>query len=827
MVRKKRGSSLVIVVIISGILITVGAAMLSMTLGDYKMRMTESTRIKDLYSSESGLDRAYDILIKTFDAGAIYGVNQVDDYKKTDAFIVYVAKEYKEDVKTQKEQIKAIIADKTATDKSTQIRECNEKIDEDNKNIKIEEDKAIDEYFKGKFNEFVYTSQPEVDKDIPNNIDELRKSIKGQKYVNIDSARNEKYEKVDIKPDNKDNIVSTDIFVGGETANDNDGIIPHTISADKDKGKEYPTTNYTIKITSKYITQDTVAKNAKTQTTERTLQSVYDMTVPDYKDVVLDNAKLTKYTFVNDKAIIVGGNMNVINSPLTVTGNIFVQGDGYEDTDVDGLDRAYNKYNGGIILGADSSEKEIEFNGDVITGKTFNIRSNINGTINGNLYAMNVYAGSEKATDDLSKNSTLSIDKIKDDSGKDIGGEVVVDNDITLKADDTHIIIDKFYGINDKNIKYDETKGFNGSDKPLGRTSSSIIVNAPKGSDSGIKINTLAYIMGVAHINTNTKDGYSTGESTGIKGNYIAYAVPSLDEHGNVDANEEFDYYDPLQLLKQDNVTIKSEHFVKYWTPILGTIDTGGIELPEEINNDPETGTYSIGAIVYKDSHNNIQIKGSSYNLDNIPTAIGIKQKEFASKVYKIGDDESLSEPDKQSLYESLGDKKDNVSDLMDIEGTIEDYKNSNKIFFDKDTEETPDEESNNEKAIFSNKNITIKGSDKDSIDRDGNDGIIINVAKDSILNAFIATSGNVTIEGKVNFQGNIIAKGDLDINTSEDKTIEYNKALLDRIQASNSELFNSVFGHMNEGSSEQENGITVQYDVNKFIKNKLWKIIK
>ena len=803
--RKKRGSSLVSVAILSCLLVTVGTAMVSMTVGDYKMRMTESTRIKNLYSSESGLDVAYDILVKTFDAAATYSVKKVEVFKQSDDFIINVAKNLKEQVSSLKNDI-TDIRNGNSDSKEEQIKEKNKQIDSLNKQIKIEEDAAIDACFKSNFNDFVYMNEPQEDISKINtlaNKDELRKCIKDKEYIKDVNkiTKSERYAEVIFNTD-ANNIIA--LFVDNETEGDNGGITYEDINSDSQNGRNYVTRKYTIKISSKFKTEDTNG------TTERKLQSTYEMTVPDYKDVAFSesNVELPKYTFLNDKALLIGGNMKITDANFDVNGNIFVEGNGYNDIDVGTQTRAYDKYNGGIVLDAGSSKK-VTFTGDVITGRTFNLRNNINATINGNLYAMNVYAGSEKPTDIPSKNSTLEVKTIDNN-----GGEIIVDNDLTLNAASTGITMDKFYGINDKNIKYNNETGVNGSnksDKPLGRTSSSIIVNEHSGST--IIISTEAYIMGVAHINTT--NGYSTGESIGVKGNYIAYANQDTNN-----PNEKFKYDDPLQLLDEDNVITKSEHFVDYWTGKQG-LDNEGIDLPE-------TNTYSIGAIVYKDSNNP---KGSSYTLDNIPSIIGDKQKEFASKVYNVGA-ETLTENQKQILYKSLGNNRKNVSDLMYMDGADDDYTKINQMFFKKygNITDVPDEQNNNEKTIFSDKNIKIIEGDKDEIVRDGDDSIIIKVVSGKTLNAFIATSGKVTMEGNVTIQGNIIAEGDLEVSGVDGKTVTYNPDLSQRIQASNVELFNSVFGHMREDSDGAlTNGanINVQYDINKFIKNRLWKIVK
>ena len=85
MIKKKRGSTLVTTIISFGALLTVGTAMLSMSLGDYKMRISQNNRIMNLYGSESGLDVAYDILVKDFDTAAQFGAFKAKQLEVTGA----------------------------------------------------------------------------------------------------------------------------------------------------------------------------------------------------------------------------------------------------------------------------------------------------------------------------------------------------------------------------------------------------------------------------------------------------------------------------------------------------------------------------------------------------------------------------------------------------------------------------------------------------------------------------------------------------------------------------------------------------------------------
>lgn len=55
----KTGSSLLYVVILTAMLITFGTAVFALTVTDYKMRISEGNKIKNLYSAESGVEEAY------------------------------------------------------------------------------------------------------------------------------------------------------------------------------------------------------------------------------------------------------------------------------------------------------------------------------------------------------------------------------------------------------------------------------------------------------------------------------------------------------------------------------------------------------------------------------------------------------------------------------------------------------------------------------------------------------------------------------------------------------------------------------------------------
>jgi hypothetical protein len=461
---------------------------------------------------------------------------------------------------------------------------------------------------------------------------------------------------------------------------------------------------------------------------------------------------------------------------LKVFGDIFVQGNEFSGT-IDNSNRTFEKYNGGIRLDSASGEnRKINFNDNVFTRGTFNIKSNVDVEIKGDLYARNVYAGNGN---DLSDNSTLKV-----------GKEAVIDNDLSVKATNTQIDIKDFYGINDKTFNED-TKV---------RKSSSIIINDYKTTDTkkySVKISDKAYIMGVAHINT--EKGYQTGESVAVKGNYKAYG-------GIVDPTEEFIYDNPLQVLDEGNVLKKADHFYKYWqTSGDNSIDCGGVNLPID--------TYSIGAIVNSNSDN--KVISASSNISEVETTIiRPKRLDYARNVYTLGQNKNgLNLTD---LYNSTGTDAEKVSSLLT---KIKDYNLDN---------------TRNKFAMFcssKDKNIIIEGN-KDLIgtyDKDKN--IVIDASKNKTIKAVIVTKGKVIIDGDVNFEGNIIANGNLEVLGDGKVNIHYNKNMTREIQKSNSKIFNDVFNDVlggNFGGEElNDESLNIKSNSSDFLKSKLWKIIQ
>jgi hypothetical protein len=811
MKRKKQGSSLIVVVIVSMFIFTVSTAMLSMVAGNYKARVVESKRVENLYASDSGLDVTYNIIGKTFDAATKYAKLKVEKMQTlTDSSIDDRTSIYNEDYIDIKNDIKLLQDDiidvsawntnnpdeqKTQSELDREIAQIRALITDD-ENI---EDTLCNEEFKRAFRNFIKEHEyeendPKYDEDedeeqdrlgaqeqVPNKLEIL---IENHQYVSgITDTDSYTYATIDFDIENNNNesptldasVTESEVgnsyeSTGISTSDDHHKDVSFTIYEDQ---------YYDIAVTSTFYTDSYTVSGEEKTVNERQLKATYKIIVPNYKDIYSENSNEGLNDLATkDRALTIYGDMNVNNvSGLTVDGEIFVQG----SNDTSSSDRVYGKYYGGIKV---KNSDKVNFNGNVITRGTFNIQTptteedtNTRTTsIDKSLYAKNIYVGNIDSTELPNQPSQLII------------SNGVINNDLTLNANNAKISINNLYGIND--INFDNKV----------ESSSSIIVNADKNSNSTIDILDSVYLMGTAHIATTDKYDYQTAESGAVKGNYKAYSVP-------LDTSDEFEYHDPLQLLVGD-FEEKKQHFLDYWNQEEKNADAGGIQWPDNGK------IYSIGVIVYETTddtgvNKSEVIEGNSTaDAESNGGEVNSKRVEFAQYDYKFGQDASLS-----------------------------DYTDSNIISFDSliDISKIPTKSvlTDGEYAIFnggsSKIEITENTTTYTEIAEDSDNNIInIKVGSNSDLNAIIATAGNVTIESGVTINGCIIAKGYLEIN-GDDVNINYDSDVIDRVQAQNFDDFKTIFGESldDTDTTDDSTSTDTNYDLENFFEKKSWKILK
>lgn len=810
-----------VTIIIFMFVTTVCAAFLSMVTSNYYGRVSESRRAQNLYNSESGLDVTYNIISKTVEAANVYGVNEVkeleEDVKDMD-YDDYTSLETEKpglsaEQRRNRRDLYALYADieywKYYSDESSDRGEGkkNRSAETDKEDI----DKLINKVFRDNFKVFIR--------------DNLKTSIEENKYIEFEDKDG------DIQPKDEELKIEDAIVYMGKEPDDEINFVPKGDEAtnidrtlkvesdyDEDEGEiEYGEHDLKIHFNNEEESPITVTSEFATNTSERNISRIgenlriieanYSIRVPNYKEVAFkESIEDVDNDIEKIVGLTIGGDLNVDHvNKLNVTGDIFVRGNEFTGT-MDKTNRTVDKYSGGIILNNDiGSKKTINFNDNVFTRGTFNLKNNVDVKVKGDLYARNIYAGDGN---NPSKDSALTIDK-----------EAVIDNDLTMKANDTTIKLNDFYGINEKNTRYENESVTNSnyinttSDKGKERTSSSIIINGPC-EDSEIQLTNTAYIMGVAHINT--EDGYQTGESIAVKdnndANYKAYSE-------QVNENDKFKYDSPLQVLDEWNVFKKANHFYNYWKPQESNANSGGIIIPPKDGIEMNKRIRSLGAIVYKESKNGpSKVLNSNYNLNDEESILKTKRIEYAKKVYTLGQT-AKSDNDILALYNSIGDGADEVSNLLaniDDDYELEHKDNNGKEF-----------------AMFcenEGKTIVIKGENsKEDYEEDNDNIIVINAKENKDVNAVIVTMGKVIIDGDVNFRGNIIANGDLEVLGRSNSTvnIRYDEVITKNIQKSNGEVFNNVFGPKSGGEKLENKTVDIRSNSSDFLTTKLWKIIQ
>lgn len=762
--RKRKGSSLIFTVIIFMFVMIVSGAMLSMVGSNYVERVVEGKRLQNLYGAESGLDTAYNVVIKTIDNANQVAYKEVEDFKNDVKDMDYI--DYTRETDIKKKALYALYADlnylKLQSDENT------DKIEEDNKLI----EELINYVFRNKFKDY-----------INDNIEDNVQGKKGEYWLSVNGNETTKqqveYNGADIKFYNNSNFTKLDNDIEWKEIETDSRKVIETTGTPKrrlvvkysfdengeifiEENNKYTLENlsYNEKENAEIGLESIFKENnssKKVGNNERNLRVIYTLTVPNYYEVTFKNSIVTNTKDI--PGITVGGNLIVEDSDLNVYGDILVEGNSSErKSATDSL----SKYTKGIFI--DNSDnidinqnKKINFYNNVFCRETINIEDNATVNVNRNVYAKNIYVNSKNTND---ARSVFNVNA-------DENSKLVLDNDFELNADQAYVNIRNFYGINDLND--DSNKSANT------KKSSSIIVNN-QNTNSVLTINNNAYIRGVAHINT--ENGYKTGESVAVKGNYNAYSIP-------IDDDDTFIYDDPLQLLDGD-ITKKAEHFFKYWgeadnnTNISAAKDgikNGGI-IFNNINN-----VYSIGAIVYKDQNGNTFVKkpNDSETSDIIRKTITEEKKEFAKNVDNL----------------NVGNQK---SDKNYDEGSI----NIESIF-----NENRPENIDKTEFKFINGDHSI-GAETEEIKKE----------------CVLIVTGDLTIHGKVDIEGDIIVLGNLNIENG-DVNIRYNKSLTKDIQNRNLSNFYSIFGaeyggnNLNTTTSEN-----TESNASEFI-TKLWKIGK
>lgn len=602
----------------------------------------------------------------------------------------------------------------------------------------------INELFKEKFYEFLTIKNKEILNS--KEVEILEYLILEKKYIKsiLESGKLE----YDSAVSNTENRFVIEIPEDGYAKNMNNGKI----------------SDITIEVKSTFESTEGQLRNKKTVSTN------YVIAAPDYNSEI---TSINIYPVFDGKAITADGNMEVIGednkeASINISGDIWIKG--MEDNKNQNNNPAFtfDKYKNGIEL----NNANFNINGNIYTANTYHLNNNVKGTVNGDIFAKNIYIG-KSINSIVSQLNNISFEK-----------NVIVNNDLALNAINSSIVIkSNFYGINDK------TTEVSTANKAL--NSSSIIIN-DSNKTSTITVNEDSYIMGVAYLNATDESGnkYQTGESLAVKGNYLAYT--DVDDVLNGQGNVNLKYYSPLQLLEskngQSNAAMKAEYFSEYYSRDNNPyrFNDGGVRIKGSVK--------SVGTSV-KDNNGSIlkaNIMPEDLNLVNE------QRNEFARNVFTMGDATGF-----ENLYDGQEVKRQ-VSNQVDFNEVRRIQGNSF------DTSEGTIILKGNQNDNLEIENGKIKGTDKEL-----NKGLII-------------TNGDITIEGNFDFTGNIITTGNIIFKDEGEKNITYDPQIVRSILALNNNLLKDIF--VKSESNREEIKITSAselYSVDKFLTKSLWRISK
>ena len=750
--KKKKGSTLVTVVALFAILFTTGTAILSLTLYSYKLKIAQSRKIENLYGSEAGIDASKKILelsvqaaIKKANLEVIETTNNINEK------IAAIEGQYSRNPRLTLTEIIDDIVENNREGYKLFLRDENGNNDSSNTlyyvansynaDVIIVNSNAIIE----KQNSVFKAIYKEV---INNNLESCFENIDNiYKYIDLDGY----------------NDITTTAFPD----------FPVSASLQSEY-TAFDENNYAVLDLTSVFTNNSI---------ERKIKSSYKLEIP-----IITNTNIMDSPLI-EKAIAADGNM-YINSNMEVNGDMFVKGiQTTSDEDV------YSKYNGGIYVnvteaesngGAEGSPSEItvDFNGNVATASTLNIkqRATVNVSL-GNLYANNINIGKLGGDDNSTSSNKLNVYT-----------DLIVDNDFTYNADAAIVNINNLYAVNERTASSDYSDAK--------KNSSSIIVNNSMEGGS-ISIQNDAYIMGAAYINVKNRDGekYQTGESIAIKGNYSAYTSPITDD-GNTYI---FDYYNPLQLVKNkntspmNNIGQKAEYFLASVRSSGGLNNTGNITLMGENEKLYINGAYIKGG--------NVQSPVIVSDItDPRVDKLKLKRKEFANKVYEL---------------DSFNDYSTDANNekLLQVYNAFTVNKTVSMLINMPDRNIFPNEDSNIIVAAYKNdsSNTPLRLTDESGsgVNIDGKKGLIV-------------TDKNIILDGDISFTGTILTTGNITTTAGSNISIKYDGSLVKGLvgEYDFQNIFNVSSSATTQITSIKMNGY-VDINASSLIKNNGWRITK
>lgn len=712
--RSKKGSTLVLVLVTLSILSILGTAIISLSVINFKMKIVDKNAKTSFYLAEAGLEEAYAFIGKEIE-GAIDAGN-----------------------KSVKDNLSEFIENERKKERFDPPEETTLKELDDSVFIigidgygEVDQEKiipVIEEWFRlGFANHINNNLADELGSHSYGNVD-LENDLLNHSYGNVDNA-DDSITKVKVEGETKVYKTHAPIRIASNGK--------PSSAVDMKQGKPVP---YEIMVLSSFK-HNNITKQVKGRFTIKIPKYNASYYVKNVK-AELDENILWK------KAITTENNLYITGENVTINGDVYAYG-----TKPSNLKES--REFGGIVVGAEK-KGSATINGDAVTNSY--IHTNYDDSkliINGNAYCNSLVVQEETSGSSIIvQNSTYTKDDIELNGRK---ARIEIDGD--------------YYGFSDgSNKKEKPNKEKPNKEKVTHDESSSIVINSKdieQSNGSSLKIMGDTYIGGTVYIDL-ADVNYQTGESVSIKGNYRAYTEKlsgiaddpdTTDEDESRYNNVELGSYPPLVLAdkfsdeKEMTAIDKSKYFsysskAKPQNLKLGTsssIDINNIE-------------FSTGAYITKGKVSSSEIG----NIGEMLHTLQAKQEEYKEHVNNMSDESESDSDERVHIRNGVSDHhgKFSFDEEIDLVEDIRiDASGTEKII---------------KKVVYVNKgsnDLYIIGS-KGSKDVRGSNYKIIDVSGAEGIDGIVITEGNVYLRGQLNYRGTIAAEGNVYIEDNQPKAI-------------------------------------------------------
>lgn len=796
----EKGSTLLMVILMSAVLTILGTAMISMTFMNINMKANDDRAKRTMYYSESGIDEAYALVGSMVESTLVIAKEDTDAYRRALLQYLETTVVWEDPLipPPHPGQVYPTSVLEPLVDPVTG-KEFQEPLG-------IKEGTEYVEFYRGGVG---FTSEDmQIDEEALGK--QLDRHYKKEFKEEFNTAY---YDKLTVVEPIERQIIYEINNVDGLALNGDtcDVEVSGAISA-FDISNDDPFIIH--EVNSNFVFEGRTERNIQVDIVINAPESIYPVQVIDDTIKVEDNP-IWQNALVSNTDIFF-----TENTDSTVNGDIYALGSFENEL------TGEPKYN---LSGISIDEGNVVVNGDLVTRAYIQTKSTDDSlTVNDGLVYCNTLS-----TTTGSINSSIRI----------MNGNLYTKDDLELNAVESDIRIEgSYYGISDGSIievaEEDEdeevqTKHYN---------SSAIVINAPL-TDASIEITgampnfeTLeiedfwynpnlwsdadvmnynkfdesedgVWIPGTAYINiegTGNADywPYQTGESVSIKENYLAYSLPMT--FGVLDPLYKFDYSKTLRetaangaelvfgtITSLEGVTPVEVDYFNYQDKVDYIIaisnypdyedDTSLIQVGDPSSINISNYKYVLGTIIENDGTTNQLADGPPSNPIGFATLSKVIRNDFIyylnNSVRNSVDDDSTDTVFPSSAFNVIEEHVDYATTTLDNEDdfVIEDYvfatelnQQAREVYY----------VSNPESGTKENYRLVGVGA---GAAIDGYTDILPGGATPGYYQGIIITQGDVIIDGDVHFTGSIIAGGNIEIrggesefHNSEEKSVKY-----------------------------------------------------